>query len=337
MSVKTKPLDPGAVAKPTNYNGLDLMKFICAIFVFLLHSRPFPASAEYMNFSSIVMCRLAVPFFFASSGFFLFRKMDLYNINADIVRNYCYRLLMLYGLWNVLLVFGERGALWYLSGTTVAVVMIALCFKVFKMKIRSVIVLSILLYIIAMLGNSYDFVGAPLHEVPILRNIIDFYVAVFGTTRKGMFFGFIFVFMGALIAHCKVQMTAKKAFVGFVVFLSLLYAEAFFLKLCTPMDYFEMCVMLVPAVYFLFMFMMSVNLKDRPVYRRLRTLSMIIYFIHWPLKDVVGIVLDNVRSKLGMNLTEYAFVISFVVVMGVSFFIEWLSRREKFKWINWLF
>lgn len=335
MSVKTSLAPSGKLAPSVSYNGIDLMKFICAIFVFMLHSRPFPESAPYMNYYTIVLCRLAVPFFFVSSGFFLFRKMDLYSIDTDIVRKYCTRILFLYGLWKVVIVFGETNALWYLSATAVAVVFLSVCIKVFKLKISTLIAIVSLLYIIGMLGNSYSFAGAHLANVPILGSVFKLYKSVFVLTRNGVFFGSAFVLMGALFAQYKIRLSAKKAWIGFVISLVFMYTEAFILKEYTPMVDFEMSVMLVPTVFFFFAFAMSLNLKDKPVYRKLRTISMLIYFIHWPLKNIVEIALDNIKSRLGINLFPYLFIISLFVVLSVTFALEWLSRKEKFKWINW--
>lgn len=60
------------------YKVLDVMKFVMAIVVVAIHTRP------EMSFSSPFVIRLfesvysiAVPFFFMASGFLLFRKISL--------------------------------------------------------------------------------------------------------------------------------------------------------------------------------------------------------------------------------------------------------------------
>lgn len=62
-----------------NYNGIDLIKFLCAFLVFIIHVPPFQgelsAFGESANFwLQHFACRLAVPFYFVSSGFFFLRK-----------------------------------------------------------------------------------------------------------------------------------------------------------------------------------------------------------------------------------------------------------------------
>ena len=70
-----------------NYNGVDLIKFICAFLVCMIHIPPLPTQTEdevFLNKDIFGMintliqggvCRIAVPFFFVAAGFFLFKKM----------------------------------------------------------------------------------------------------------------------------------------------------------------------------------------------------------------------------------------------------------------------
>lgn len=337
-AVKNKPVNSGEINSISkNYNGIDLFKFISSILVFILHSRIFPLQAVNLNFGITQgICRLAVPFFFVASGFFLFRKMDLYELKTDVIKNYCFRLLQLFGLWNVLILFGETGHFWYLSATMVAVVSLSICLKTFKMKVFSITLLAVLLYIVGLFGDSYSFVIAPLRSVSLINYTIAVYESLFQTTRNGFFFGFLFVVIGALFAHYDVKITAKKAFVGFLLSLGLLYLEVFLIKNYVSSVLYNMYVSLIPATFFLFAFAMNVNLKDRPIYRRLRTVSMLVYFMHWAIKDMVGLLLDNIKSRLGIDLIQYMFIISLVLILLVTFFLEWLSHKEKFKWIKWL-
>ena len=59
------------------FNGIDLFKFICAFMVCMIHVPPFQTSVfglDRLNFYLMQgVCRIAVPYFFVSSGFLLFR------------------------------------------------------------------------------------------------------------------------------------------------------------------------------------------------------------------------------------------------------------------------
>lgn len=146
---------------PSNYcfDGIDLIKFICAFLVCIIHISPLPTESllysNYINFGlQQYICRIAVPFYFMASGFFLFRKIDLTNIDTNRIQKYCFKALRLLGTWTLLLVVGRTGHLWYLGALVVAVVLISVLLK-YHIKFKYIALLSILLYIIGLLGDSY--------------------------------------------------------------------------------------------------------------------------------------------------------------------------------------
>ena len=91
---------------PSNYcfNGIDLIKFFCSYLVCMVHI-PFISGIdsvwanEINYFVQNSVSRIAVPFFFAASGFLLFRKIDINNINFELVIVVCrkYRSTMVFG------------------------------------------------------------------------------------------------------------------------------------------------------------------------------------------------------------------------------------------------
>ena len=67
------------------YPSLDLMKFICSILVVMIHITPF-GEYEFLNFAiHNYVARIAVPYFFVTSGFLLFRKTSYDDFNINIL------------------------------------------------------------------------------------------------------------------------------------------------------------------------------------------------------------------------------------------------------------
>lgn len=56
------------------YNGIDLVKFIMAIFVVMIHLTPLAMFGENANFIALIMTRVAVPFFLRFG--ILFKEKD---------------------------------------------------------------------------------------------------------------------------------------------------------------------------------------------------------------------------------------------------------------------
>ena len=328
------------VKESKNYNGIDLIKFICAVLVFIIHIPPFQGEvsefAKDVNFGlQHVACRVAVPFYFVASGFFLFKKKPLYKLDNEIIKTYCFKILRILGTWHVLLFFGGTGHLWYLGATVVAIILLSLCFH-FRIKLGYIHVMACVLYLIGLFGDSYYGIIAPLQNIAIFNLLFKGYKLVFTTTRNGVFMGFIFVLMGATFSNRKMILRTRTALIGFVVSMLFLFAEVFLLKKNDiPVDY-NMYVFLLPTTFFLFSFAIGVELKDRSIYKHLRTIGMVIYFLHLLVKNLTSLAISVVDKFFSIGLERYHFVLSLAITLVIAISIDWLSHKDRFKWLNWI-
>lgn len=329
-----------SLGQQKNYNGIDLIKFLCSLLIFAIHidlfSEGTSAFGDSANFwSSQYLCRIAVPFFFVSSGFFLFKKMPLYDLNTDIIKNYCFKILRLLGIWCVLLVLGGIDHLWYLGASVIAIILLSL-FLHFGIKFRYICITACLLYIIGLLGDSYFGIIEPLGKISIFKYIFKAYNFVFSTTRNGVFMGFIFMLMGAAFSRCKINIKPLISFLGFIASMFLLFVEVFLLESGGIPRNYNMYICLIPAVFFLFSFAYTLRLKDRPIYKHLRTIGVLVYFSHILFGELVFKALQGVSSVLGFNPVPFHFLFTLAATLIFAIFINWLSSKEKFKWLCWL-
>ena len=328
------------IKESKNYNGIDLVKFLCAIMVFIIHIPPFRGEVsgldKYVNFGlQHCACRVAVPFFFVSSGFFLFKKMPLYKLDKEIITSYCFKILRLLGTWYVLLFIGGAGHLWYLRATVIAIILLSLCFH-FRIRLGYIYAIACVLYVIGLLGDSYYGIIAPLKNITIFNFVFKGYKFAFSTTRNGVFMGFIFVLMGATFSNCRIKLKPRTALIGLAVSMLCLFFEVFLLKFNDiPIEY-NMYVFLLPATFFLFSFAVSAELKDRPIYKHLRNIGMIVYFSHLLVNKVTSLALSVVEKYCCIAIKQHQFVLSLLFTLLFAIFTEWLSHKNRFKWINWL-
>lgn len=88
------------------YNQIDLFKFIMAIIVVAIHTGPLiNCKNELLITIYNNITKLAVPFFFLSSGFFLGKKLDWsHNETENIitVKKYLVKILKMYVFWNII-------------------------------------------------------------------------------------------------------------------------------------------------------------------------------------------------------------------------------------------
>lgn len=92
------------MVKAKQYAAVDIAKYVSALLVVAIHTYPFLEISETFNTLFIaIVCRLAVPFFFVSSGYFLFRKLNgTKKQNLNRLKKYLWRLISLYLVWTVI-------------------------------------------------------------------------------------------------------------------------------------------------------------------------------------------------------------------------------------------
>jgi surface polysaccharide O-acyltransferase-like enzyme len=311
--------------------------------VFIIHVNPFTEALEgslspFENRANFWMqnflCRLAVPFYFVCSGFFLFKKMPSNDINIELVKKYCFKLLHLLGVWTVLLFIGGHVHLWYLGATVVAVVLLSICLY-YHIKIKYLVIAACALYTVGLLDDSYFGLIQPFISEGPLSTIYDMFKYFVMDTRNGFFMGYIFVLIGYLFAQGKFKIEIQVAFACLCVSLLCLFAEVFALHFYDIPDDHNMFIFLVPATFFLFAFASSLSFRNRPVYAKLRTVGSLMYFSHLFIQKLVGFGISMIYGIFKIDILPAQFLISLLVTALVAFGIEGLSHKEKFKWINW--
>lgn len=198
---------------------IDLMKFIFALLIPTLHFPLIDIGGEYNSLRIIIaqyIARLGVPFFFASTGYFLAIKLEDYNKKeVEIFSHYFIRLFKLFAIWFLIdlpfilmqssyrtlpidklmlrliseIFFKCPAYLWYLVAVMVASLLFIYSYRKIGRKIM--LILSIVLYLIGVSGNTYLY-------VPEILKVWEPYLDIFITTRNGIFFAFPFMYFGAI-------------------------------------------------------------------------------------------------------------------------------------------
>lgn len=89
-----------------NNTGIDIFKFLMAIIVVAIHTHPF-VSIKNETFLGVwnVVIQMAVPFFFISSGYLLYSKINVTvdkNAQKEVLKSYTRKIAKLYIYWNVI-------------------------------------------------------------------------------------------------------------------------------------------------------------------------------------------------------------------------------------------
>ena len=87
----------------TRYDALDVMKFLCAIFVVVIHCKPLQPYSDFLNvLTAEGICRIAVPFFFCTSGLLLAERLTADQLSdRQICKQALISNIRLYALWSI--------------------------------------------------------------------------------------------------------------------------------------------------------------------------------------------------------------------------------------------
>ena len=327
------------------YRGIDVVKFIMALFIVVLHTQPFVKVSNTLNFLTItIIGRTAVPFFFTATGFLLEKRIGQQKEKKEIIVPYIRKLLFLYGIWTIvylpviiyekiivsdmpltyeLFMFardfiftGSYAHLWYLPATAVGLVIVYALRK--YAGERGCFFILFILFCMGLLTQSYF--GLLLKVVSVdglLWKFMKLVKMVMVTCRNGIFFGGIFLYMGMWIARCNIKGKMYMAVLGLGVSIVLFTVEASCLQKIGAVREQDMYLMLLPVVFFLILFALSLTVRIDTVF--LRKMSINIYFVHLIFKFIyrtfIGEYHDYGLQMFGFTLCG-SLIVSYVMYLS---------------------
>lgn len=349
----------------SEYNAVDLTKFICAILVVSIHIAPFGTANDrllsMLNYGiQNWLARIAAPIFFAASGFFLYRKTTPESFSLKPTMVYAVKLVRLYAIWALLYspfrlnaVLGdERGVicgiladvvfmgrytqLWFIPALIFAVVLTSFLLSR-KIGSRKILTAALIFYALGLLGQSWFGIIAPLKtRAPELWSLLEKLYTFIGTTRNGLFDGFLFVGMGAHIAFNGFKIPQKKAFIGFAVSYFLMLVEAVLVKYFDFALANDMYIFLVPTVYFAFGFVVNYRIPSKDgVYKTLRVVSALVYYSHLWILSFIIMLFNLLGIQIGAECLP--FVLTLIGSVIFSYVVCKLSERPYFRWLKILY
>ncbi len=329
-----------------SYTGVDVFKFFFALCIVALHTEALaflPYTANYMI--TRIVFRVAVPYFFVSSGFFLGKKLlnTTEEQYSSVIRTYCLRLLTplvffelislaYYGLTYLRsgkdpvstiialvqsVLFYPFGALWFVQACIVGALLLYPFLK--KGKLNLALIMGVVLYFFALIANNYSFI---ITDTPLAK-IVNTYLEHCISARNGLFVGFIFIAIGILCSKihntvCKRKHIAKIfSLMFFLVYIAEILLVYFFNK--KPSDDGSLYIsylLFIPALFITTLqFNISIPTKLSVL---LRNLSTGVYFLHRPILYITA----SFISTGWLN---------FLIVSFIAIFVCLLAYKTRFK------
>lgn len=303
--------------KPS-YCGVDLFKFFFAICIVALHTESLgvlPDTVDYII--TRVIFRLAVPYFFVASGFFL--GLKLFNSKQEqykeIIKGYCIRLLkpliffeiislIYYGAMYIMsqkgvlltlsllgqsIIFYPFGALWYVQACIVGALLLYPFLK--RNKLTVAIIIGVILYSFALLANNYSFL---IVDTP-LESIVNTYLKYCVSARNGLFTGFVSLSLGMMCSKIHTQVLKKPLKLNLVTLLLFVFyiAEVLIIRIVNKAPLDDASLYITHLLFIPALFISTLQIKP-PIKTKisvlLRNLSTGVYFLHRPILYVVNFV-----------------------------------------------
>ncbi|MEG0092690.1 MAG: acyltransferase [Erysipelotrichaceae bacterium] len=336
--------------------GLDIMKYISAIFVVAIHTAPFIEINETFNVLIVsLIARIAVPFYFVCSSFLFFRKIDFSKgwwdeDNLAHYKKYVFHLLKLYLIWCLLyFVFnismwiqggfnimslvryvrdlfftGGFYHLWFLPALVVGTSIVY--FLHTYMRPAMMFLITFILYIIGMLFNLY---GTAMNDIPLINTIFHLYQTIFVTTRNGVFFAPIFIVIGANMPLIQRRINGKKAIIPIFVFAILLIIEGMSLYFNHMLnDLSCMYLSLLPFILYFFTWLLSLDLQSYFNDVAMRSQSILIYVSH----IAVSLIIKGLSDLCGVYIGNFGwFILTLIGSMLLARFIYFMSLKPNGK------
>jgi Uncharacterized protein conserved in bacteria len=227
------------------YGMIDVLRLLFAVGVVSIHTMAFKSINENLWVAtSMGISRLAVPFFFMVSGYFLYDRILLKKEPKVTLK----RLLILYFTWVAveiialfplvlsslgappvmlierLLLVGITGSLWYISSLIIAIFIISPLLK--RDKIFILLMIGFVLYLFGTTGDTYY----GLFRATMLNSLIKGYTSIFMMPQIGVTESVLFVSLGAFISKYKLNTKIKNAGLLSIISIILLLIEAFVLN-----------------------------------------------------------------------------------------------------------
>lgn len=357
-----KRIDKNYELKLLNYDNLDILKYISAFLIIILHLRPFQNYSNELDLAfNNIITRICVPIFFLITGYFVAKKE---KDKDNYIKNYIRKTIPLYLIWSIIYVsiiiatiiqylptihnyISQLNlSLYYLIPLLIIAIPLAIIIALlytgvyyhlwyFPAVILSLLVLSkwkkkfsiksllIVSFILLLFGATETYYGV----LPLgVKQLINYYYNLFFTTRNFLFFGLFYVVLGYYMGTKK-ELYSKYCFEKLIVCFFLLIFEAILLHDTNRLNS-NILLSCIPLVYYLFISIIYITRKKDKEYKfSFRDYSKYYYLIH-PMIIFILFSIDILNVDVSPIIQIFYIVI---ITHLVSYIILKTKRLKKYN------
>lgn len=325
------------------YNGLDLLKFIMALMVVMIHVKPNTHSLILTNIFAPIE-KIAVPIFFLISSTLLFNKIERKKEESTrIIKKWVSRLVLLYFVWFLInlkfiiyrkeyfssdIAYGIFDLLkdlifcytypgsWFLSALIVGVILIYCLTKYISRYIILFFSIFISIYI-----EAIDYIPNVLHAPYrwYAENIRPEVILSFPAHLVWISLGQIFSSQLDKIENNKKILFPLSILFSIACYLFVIWNNNLFINY-----------LIVPSCFITFVLL---KLSQKPIYKKMRDMSILIFFSHFLIFGTKGMFCKILNDTLLTNYIFYILVLASCVIF--SLVILYLENKKGFHFLKY--
>lgn len=336
-----------------NYDSIDLMKFVAAIFVVCLHSDPLADVSPFANRLLIGMGRLAVPLFFVATSFFFFKSA---SFDRNSVHKYLRRMGLLYLAWFIvelpitvfhrfdpahsvltnIAVFIKNffftstfSGSWFLASCIFCALLFYFFYKWFPSRAKNIIiVLSIITYLLCVgtssWGNLMDELG--------LRSTYESIVCFFAKPYTSILVGVPYFAIGKHIAEHENSISTPNVFL-WLSMLTLMFVEVIYTYIHQLTNSTDCYLMLLPCAYCVFVAILKCDaiIKNAVWMRKASTIVFFSQFI-WLF------MIEFAEWALQITIPSYGkFLLALLLCLLTAAIMLHIQKKPHFRWLRYFY
>ncbi len=306
---------------------IDYMRMIAAVLVVIIHTHPFMGFNPLLDYSILdVLPRIAVPFFFAISGFYFIKAPKEKQLKQilNIVKEYCIITLIytvfkisvsviahselefsIFGFIFNFFTVGVEYHLWFFPALIYSMLAFYFWNLIFKNKmIKLACAVSVVLYLIGLLGCSYYDIGIKLPGATLL-----FDNAYFEIIRRLFLMGLPFFASGYLAGLLNEKFSSKASLKSLVTFSVLFLIEIYTLYYLKIYNTVVITLFLYPLTISLIWYLVSnPSYKNEQLGKFCKNTSMMMYYYHPLLLTVLYVFIENGTINFVIVVTVFSVI-----------------------------
>lgn len=341
------------LSEKKEYAAVDFFKFFCAILVIIIHTKPFD-SVFWIDGAIGLVTRFAVPYFFASSAFFLFRKLRNAKKSDQwkIYGQYVLRLVRFYFIWYVIhaavnallsgtvfsagyylrqfFLSSNGSPLWFLCALIWASFFVFVLSR--KLGKKVVFGISLVFWVIGYCLSTL----APLFSGTAVYQWLINYVVRYIAIQNGLFFAFPYIALGLLLSETEVTENRKRDILGIILSFILLMAESLTAVKVVGSSLTFLWLAALPLAYFTLHLTLSLSLKGSTPGYYLRKSSTLVYVLHVPIMKLT----DFLFAQSGLAGLDRFHLLRFFAVTVISVLLAFAlvscAKRKGFRFLKYI-